>query len=175
MEFSRLPLIRSIDQLGFVVDDIEAAALHWGETCGVGPFFVRDNIHHKSFTYRGQPTSVELTLAFSYVGSTQIELIHQKNNAPSVYVDLLARSDGGLVHVAEFCDDLDGRISAWPEVAILQTSVSHYGAETVYFDTRHHSGGLIELIKGDAAHKERRRMMQEAAMGWDGTDPIRVL
>ncbi|WP_192886524.1 VOC family protein [Agrobacterium sp. LAD9] len=169
------PIIKSIDQLGYVVTDMEAAVEHWTTKCGVGPFFLIEHISYRAFTYHGRPTEVDLSLAFSYVGSTQVELILQHNDAPSVYRDLITNAGSGLVHVAEFYDDFNDRIQDLPDNAIVQTSLSHDGVETIYLEGAPHRGSYVEFIKGPPAHKERRRLMQQAATHWDGTRPLRVI
>lgn len=172
-----LNAIDRIDQLGFVVDDMEAAILHWTRTCGIGPFFLHEHVPYAEFTYRGAATPVDLTLAFSFLGPLQIELILQHGDAPSVYTNLKRSAPNGLVHMAQYTDDLEasarGLIANGAE--IIQYSRDVDGVETIYLDTDHHNGGLIEFIKVQDMHKARGEEMRAAIAEWDGSRPIRPL
>ncbi len=51
--------IDRIDQVGFVVTDLEAAAMHWVKNCGIGPFFVLEHVAYDKFTYYDRiPSSI---------------------------------------------------------------------------------------------------------------------
>ncbi len=82
-------LFGPVIQLGYVVPDIQIALRHWIEVMGVGPFFLFEHMHPPGAEYRGKPTDIELTAAFSYSGEQQVELIQQHNSARSVYSDFL--------------------------------------------------------------------------------------
>ena len=60
------------------------------------------------FIHRGQRSPVDITLALSYLGDTQIELIWQRNDAPCIYTEALQSGfgAGGTHHVAFWPDDL---------------------------------------------------------------------
>ena len=104
-------LFGPVIQLGYVVPDIQIALKHWIDVIGVGPFFLFEHMHPPEAEYRGNPTDVDISAAFSYSGEQQIELIVQHNSAPSVYADFLAsHPEGGLHHFAfdaESREDVD--------------------------------------------------------------------
>ncbi|MGE3917357.1 MAG: VOC family protein, partial [Hyphomicrobiaceae bacterium] len=79
-----------IRQLGYVVRDIEAAMRHWIEVLGVGPWYYVERLPVRNFLYRGQPSDVHASIALANSGGAQIELIQQRNDAPSMYRDFLA-------------------------------------------------------------------------------------
>jgi len=164
-----------IQQIGFVVDDLEKAALHWCHACGIGPFYISEHIKYRSFRFRGQETPIDLSLAFSYSENLQIELIKQHNDAPSVYREFLSRSPSGVVHVATFSDDFDAETEIMKARgnSILQTSLDEKGVETIYFETDHHLGGLVELIRGYEELFQTLDKMKAACQTWDGSKPIR--
>ena len=76
-------------QLGFVVDDLFAAAEHWARVFGVGPFHVLPRLEQPC-TYRGADTGVDVQIAVAQAGPAQIELIKQYCDRPSVYRELTA-------------------------------------------------------------------------------------
>ena len=73
-----------IDQLGYVVDDIEGAMGHWIERLGVGPFYLLKSPPMKGLTYRGQPTGARIDVALAFSGSLQVELIAPLDDEPTV-------------------------------------------------------------------------------------------
>ena len=61
-----------IRQLGFVVEDIEAAMHHWATVIGVGPWFYAPRIPVQNFQYRGQPSAMVLSVALANSGPLQV-------------------------------------------------------------------------------------------------------
>src|ERR1700754_1161397 len=88
-------LFGPVRQNGYVVRDIEAAMKHWIEVMQVGPFFYFPTVKVEEFTYYGKPSDVQLSIALANSGSLQIELIQQRNDAPSMYRDYLAAGREG--------------------------------------------------------------------------------
>ena len=99
-------------QLGYVVRDLDAALEHW-LAAGVGPWYVFDPLPIDRFCYRGGPSIVpDVAVALAYSGTTQVELIHQRDDTPTLYRDFLATSDGGLQHLGFRPSDYDGALAA---------------------------------------------------------------
>lgn len=73
---------------------------HWTERLGVGPFFHVERAPIEDFRYMGEPSDLEASIALANSGGLQIELIEQRNDAPSMYRDFLAAGNEGLQHVA---------------------------------------------------------------------------
>ena len=100
-----------IRQNGYVVPDVEAAMTHWTEVLGVGPFYYFERVPIEEFRYRGEPSPLEVSIALANSGALQIELIQQRNDAPSMYRDFLLReSRGGLQHVAFWTQTFDAEM-----------------------------------------------------------------
>ena len=102
------PILGPATQLGFVVRDVEAAIRHWTEVFGVGPFIVMEHgtAQPPPPTFmRGEEVSVELKLGFGFMGDVQIELIEQRNDAPSPYAEFLAAGREGLQHLGFWVHD----------------------------------------------------------------------
>src|ERR1700719_3997028 len=93
-------------QWGIVVADIEAAMQHWIKVFNVGPFFHIRKIrrHEHNAIYKGNPTDVQITVAFSYFGETQLEIIQQLNDSPSPYRDFLEVGRSGIQHIGFWSD-----------------------------------------------------------------------
>ncbi|MBO6634967.1 MAG: VOC family protein, partial [Parvibaculum sp.] len=111
-------------QNGYVVRDIEAALKHWTEVLGVGPFYYIDRVKCDWFTYRGKPSPVEMSIALGNTGDLQIELIQQRNDAPSMYMDFLNAGREGLQHMSYWTTDYQ---AAYDRALAAGYKVGHEG------------------------------------------------
>ena len=168
-------LFGPIRQNGYVVRDIEAAMDHWSRVMGVGPWFYAPHVAIQNFTYRGQPSDVDMAIALANSGPLQIELIQQHNDAPSLYRDFLAEGRDGLQHVAcwttPFKADRQRAID-------LGFRVGHEGdngryGPFVYFETTGHPGTVLELSDIGGLKRVLFDHIAAAAVDWDGRDPVR--
>ena len=64
-----------ITQLAYYVPDAEAAARFWVATHQAGPFYVARNIALENVHFNGKPTTLDLTSAYGWCGTTMIELV----------------------------------------------------------------------------------------------------
>jgi hypothetical protein len=169
------PWLGPIEQLGYVVSDIEAAMGHWVERLGVGPFFFLPSPPLEELTYRGIPTAARIAVALSYSGGLQIELIAPLDDEPTPYRDFMAAHGTGLHHVARFVEDYEEAVAGYA----ARGMEPYFGGRGLtekqrfcYFDTETHGGTCSELI-------ETREFgaffdfLRAAAADWDGSDPIR--
>ncbi|PKQ07787.1 MAG: glyoxalase [Alphaproteobacteria bacterium HGW-Alphaproteobacteria-11] len=163
-------------QNGYVVRDIEAALEHWTEVLGVGPFFYIDRVKCDWFTYRGKPSPVEMSIALANTGDLQIELIQQRNDAPSMYLDFLNAGREGLQHMSywtvNYQADYDRALAAGYKVG-HEGQIGGEQGRFVYFDTETHPGTVIEMSDISGAKGKFFAHIRRAAESWDGTDPIR--
>ena len=166
-----------IRQNGYVVNDIDAALDHWTRVLGVGPFFYFERVPIEDFRHRGEPSAVEASIALANWGDLQIELIQQRNDAPSMYREFLEAGREGLQHVACWYDDLDGVLKEVAErgIAIGQSGTIGERGRFVYLDTEAHPGTVVELSEISGAKGRFFDHVRQSAAQWDGTDPIRPL
>jgi hypothetical protein len=170
------PHIGHFDQLGYVVPDIRAAMAHWTNVLGVGPFFLMPDVAIEG-AYEGEtPTTVGLTVAFSYVGDTQIELIEPLGNAPSPYRTFAETHGDGLHHICRFTDNYAADLAA---IRAAQTPMRIYEATAgpmnlAYIEGARPGGAVLELL-GASFMWPVFAEMAAAVRSWDGTDPIRDL
>ena len=170
------PLLRfPVFQYAWVVNDIDEGCRRWTETTGAGPFFVTR--HHKGEKHvdHGQPFTGDLSYAFGYAGTTQIQLIQVHDDTPSIYRDMFAAGEEGFHHVAMLVPD-----PPWEERARFAAagypSVSELWAvaDVCYIDTRKATGCYTELHGDNAQIRAVFQGCKEAADAWDGvTEPIR--
>ncbi|MDB5448599.1 MAG: hypothetical protein JWQ97_3916 [Phenylobacterium sp.] len=161
-------------QMAFVVRDFDAALDFWTRTMGVGPFFVNEKVMLDDVRYRGAPTDIDFRMAIGYWGEGQVELIHQRNDAPSIYKEWLDAGRDGLHHVCLLVDDMEAtrRVCRDAGAEVIQEGRLP-GGEVIYVDTGGGPGTIVELLKLPQAGHERFAAMREAARNWDGSDPIR--
>jgi len=166
----------AVTQNGYVVRDIEAALQHWIEVIGVGPWFYVEHAPIEDFRYQGQPSPVEVSIALANSGTLQIELIQQRNEAPSMYHDFLTAGHEGLQHIAywttTFDADLDRILKAGYRIG--QSGQVGTPGRFVYLLTEAHPGTVVELSEISGPKGRMFRRIAEAARQWDGTDPIRT-
>jgi hypothetical protein len=165
-----------IRQNGYVVRDIEAAMKHWTEVLGIGPFFYFENAPVQNFCYRGEPSALFASIALANSGPLQVELIQQRNDAPSMYWDFLAAGNEGLQHIAywteSFDQELDRLLAAGYRVGQSGESGGPDG-RFVYLDTGTHPGTVVEFSEISGAKGRFFEMIAAAARDWDGSNPVR--
>src|SRR5690606_1258129 len=99
----------SILELCQVTDDMDAAIAHWTGLFGAGPFYVFDVPAMPGQTHRGQPSSIDLRIAFGFSGGLLIELLQQTNDAPSVFREMIESKGPGFHHLMPRMDFDEGR------------------------------------------------------------------
>lgn len=166
----------AIAQNGYVVRDIEAALDHWVNVLGVGPWFYFEKVELDSFTYKGEPSPLEMKVALANSGDIQIELIQQVNDAPSMYRDFLAAGHEGLQHVAYWTTEYQ---ALYDKALALGYRVGHEGqvggpqGRFAYFDVESHPGSVVEISDISGNKRSLFEFVKKASIGWDGKDPIR--
>jgi catechol 2,3-dioxygenase-like lactoylglutathione lyase family enzyme len=166
-----------IRQNGYVVRDIDAALKHWTEVLGVGPFFYFDRVPVEDFRYRGESSDLAVSIALANSGPLQIELIQQRNDAPSMYRDFLAAGHEGLQHVACWTRDFDADLARLEALGyrVGQSGCIGASGRFVYFETQAHPGTVVELSEISGPKGRFFQHIADAAGSWDGSEPIRRL
>jgi hypothetical protein len=169
-------LFGAVTQNGYVVRDVRAAMDHWINVLGVGPWFYVDRVKTDYFRHRGVNSPLEMSVALANSGDLQIELIQQRNDAPSMYKEFLDSGCEGLQHVAYWTKDFQ---SLYDQALSLGYEVGQEGqiggplGRFAYFDTELHPGTVVE-ISDISGHKGKFfEHIRRLSADWDGTDPIR--
>jgi hypothetical protein len=167
-----------VRQNGYVVRDVEAAMRHWTQVLGVGPFFYFERVPMEDFLYRGKPSAIEVSIALANSGPLQIELIQQRNDAPSSYRDFLEAGREGLQHVAYWTESFDPdfeRLRGLGYEVIQSGCVGGPSGRFVYLATEGHPGTIVEVSEVSGAKGQFFKHIAETARSWDGSEPIRRL
>jgi len=166
----------SIMQLGFVVHDVERAALEWAECSGAGPFYVLDRMEMDQYFYRGVRTPVALRLGFGYWGDMQIELIQPLSDTTTLYSDALQRSPGVLNHCATVVSDVDALVeSRGLHGRVIQSGKMPTGVKFVYLEEFLPGGYHLELIEATENAMAGFAAMQSISQHWNGDRPVRPI
>jgi hypothetical protein len=163
-----------IRQVAYVVHDIEKAMKHWVEVIGVGPFFYLEKASSGSSTYRGRPTTLQMSIAISQSGPLQIELIQQHNDAPSQFRELLDAGREGQHHLAFWTKTFDDDLARYQREGFEILSTANVAPNrNAFFSAQGHPGTMIELSEISGSKGEFFRKVAEIAASWDGSNPIR--
>jgi hypothetical protein len=166
---------KGIMQMAYVVKDLRAAINEWVVGLNVGPWFVLDHFTGVDPVYRGQPSKADISLAMSFAGHMNIELIQCNDNHPSVYRELIERSGYGFHHwgvaTADFETDLV-RYAKKGMTLAFRLGVPT-GGEVAYLDTNDALPGFVELIETSPGMERAFGNFYGAALTWDGGNPVR--
>ncbi|HEX2214471.1 MAG TPA: VOC family protein [Mycobacterium sp.] len=167
-----------IRQIGYVVIDLDHAIAKWLDL-GVGPWFVIRNLAQR-VDYRGRPIEIALSLALSNSGDLQVELIQQQDSTSSVFTEFLAAHGEGFHQLAYWAEDFDATMTAvrdagWP---VVWSGGEDVGTRFAYVEP---PGGptpisqVIEIMELNEMTAGMAQFVREAAVTWDGAEPIREL
>ena len=168
----------AVCQNGYVVRDVRGAMEHWVKVLGVGPWFYIDRVKMDYFRHRGRDSNAEVSIALANSGDLQIELIQQRNDAPSMYLDHLAEHGEGLQHMSYWSTDyqpLYDRAIAAGFVVGHEGQIGGPNGRFAYFESAGHAGTVVEI--SDVSGRKGRffQRIREIAETWDGSDPVRVV
>jgi glyoxalase/bleomycin resistance protein/dioxygenase superfamily protein len=171
-----------IRQLGYVTRDIRTSLRHWIETAGVGPWLFCDQYGLLEIRYGGGTyTDFRASFAWANSGDLQIELIQQHSDTPTMIRDFLAEHpdmppEGLVQHWAAWPDDYD---AAYRRAVDAGLELGHHGAAPnnrfAYFRYSPSSATGIEIAEVTDRSRAFRETIRQAAIGWDGRDPIRPI
>jgi hypothetical protein len=164
-----------IIQMAYVVPDLRAAIAQWSQTLRVGPWFVLEHFTGDKPVYRGQPSRAEITLAMGFAGHMNIELIQTKNDAPSVYREVIEKRGYGFHHWGLATWDFDAAVAKYEKAGYALGFVAAVpsGGRVAYMDTTAVLPGYTELIELGGAFEEVFGRFYRESLAWDGKDPIR--
>ena len=159
----------NILQFSYVVRDLDAAIEYWARVLQVGPFFVLAHVPYKTCRVRGEPTDIDMSVALAYSGDTQIELVQQHNDAPSIFREFMAARGEGMQHVGVLSSDIDGDLAALAArgVTPVQEGEAENGTRFAYVDSDAYPGTMLELFQVPGEVASAFEYMRGKARGWD--------
>ncbi len=174
------PSFGAITQVAYVIKDLRATMDEWIRQ-GVGPWFYTEHRVLDDFRYHGVDSPVEMACALGNSGPIQLELIQQLNDTPSMFKDFIDAGHEGVQHIAHWTDDYQG---LYDHALSLGYRVGQEGqfaapapdppARFCYFEADV-PGTVVELCDTSGMLGGFFTMIREAAVDWDGKDPIRPM
>jgi hypothetical protein len=162
-------------QLGFVVDDLVAAATRWATVHGVGPFHLL-KVVEQPLVVRGEAAPVSIQVGVAQAGPVQIELIQQHCERPSLYRDWSADGGRPFHQLATVTSSYDARKAHLESLGYEMAAESAGGRTRVgYFDTVADFGFYTEVVEEPPGFLDQLQAISKTCATWDGTDPVRLL
>ena len=171
------PLLGPPVQIAYAVTDLDDAARRWATDVGAGPFFVRRHIALMHVRHRGRPALFDHSSAYGQGGAVMLELVQDHTAGASPVADVVGPGGCGLHHLAFFVDDIEQatrRLDAhgWPEALRAATPS---GQEFAFHDGVAALGHMVEIYEPTPGLVAFYAMVAAAAVGWDGSQPVRVM
>jgi Glyoxalase/Bleomycin resistance protein/Dioxygenase superfamily len=162
-------------QMAYIVEDIRAAIAYWTEELHVGPWFLLDSFTGRHPVYRGEPSRAEVSIAMSFAGHMNIELIQPKDDHPSVYRETLEQRGYGFHHFGVCTDDIETAIADLEAKGLTLAFRAGVGSggDVAYMDGGPGKPGMTELIEYMPGMDAGFTATWRASRDWDGTDPVR--
>ncbi|MEC3947676.1 VOC family protein [Sphingobium sp. HWE2-09] len=167
-------------QIGYVVDDLDSAIDRW-LALGVGPFFRMNGLKTNYFRVGGQDVPLNLDVGIANSGDMQIELIYQHDRAPTPYRRFLDRHGPGMHHLSVWSHHYDQAmadlhaIGRSPSVEGEVHVDGSTGIRFAYFEPAYEPETMIEIADSATIMGEFNKIIRNAAIDWDGSDPVRVI
>ena len=159
-----------IMQMGFVVDDFDGPIKHWTEKLNVGPFFILEHLDLKDFHYKGNKSNIDFSVAISFSGDMQIELIKQHCDTPSIYNEYSEIKRGDLHHICRLTPDISNDIKIFENQGyknIQGGETEGGGIKFAYLDTQENYGSILELAELAEENLVLTGAMRNASKNWD--------
>ena len=159
-----------IMQMGFVVDNFEDPIKHWTEKLNVGPFFILEHLDLKDFHYRGNKSDIDFSVAITFSGDMQIELIKQHCDTPSIYNEFSEIKRGDLHHICRLTPDINNDIKILENQGyknIQGGETEDGGIKFSYLDAQENYGSILELAELAEENLALTEAMKNASKNWD--------
>ncbi|ORM35978.1 VOC family protein [Williamsia sp. 1135] len=164
----------AVVQIAYIVDDVRTAAREFASRTGAGPFLVRRNRVTTALGPDGATGSFDHSSAYGQWGHIQVELVEVHSAEPAAFAQTTL--PGNQIHhvaimVSSF-DDQQRQFTAdgWPAVL---TATTPNGNNFAFHDARAQLGHLVEIYEPRPTILGLYRKVADAAVDWDGSDPVR--
>ena len=162
-------------QIAYAVSDIFRGVDKWIKDFGAGPFFIAEHIPIKNVIYRGQPSELDITVAYGQWGEIMIELVQDNGEGPSIIRDLYPPQKSGLHHLAYFVNDMDLVSAKLVEEGYVLAMSGQAGENRFqFFDAISEMGHFLEIYEPIESLKSLYERVRIASINWDGSDPLRI-
>lgn len=157
-----------LNQMAYVVPDIQQGIDFWTRTMGVGPFFVFPELHAERADYRGKDFIYQFGAAIAFSGDLNIELIEPRG--PSIFDEFLTAGGKGVHHTCRFVEDIavsQAEIEALGAKR-LQGACFGPGSDVAYYDMVGDESVILELAQLTPETYGLFDALKQAGHDWDG-------
>jgi catechol 2,3-dioxygenase-like lactoylglutathione lyase family enzyme len=167
-------MTRELHHVGYVVDDLPAAAEHFAQRFGAGPFYAFEHIAFDEVTYLGEPAVYDHSSAFGQCGPLILELTAVHDVRPAGLADAFVRPGRGIGHVGWLADSLEDEAARLEAAGLVPFHTGRTGpVSVVWFEGGPLLGHPIEVLQSREELLGFYDMVARASEGWDGSDPYR--
>ena len=150
-------LVKGIDQVCVVVEDLDATIEAYVDKAGIGPWAVYTYAPPdlRDMRIRGVETLYSMRLALAWTGSFMWEVI-EPLEGPSIYREFLDQHGDGMHHVLvqHTCDSLSAAIDAFDQRGCPPAMEGNYkGTEFAYIETDGPLKMILELVQRPAGYQ----------------------
>ena len=156
--------LKGINQIGFVVEDLDKSMAAYWQNFGIGPWriYTYGPPLVKQTTYRGRREDFHMRIALADFGGLMIELI-QHLDGDTVYKEFAAKAGEGVQHLGIFVDNLDQAVAEAQAAGfkVIQSGRAygvHGDGGFAYLDTADELGTIYELIEIPSERKPPERI-----------------
>jgi hypothetical protein len=166
----------TLHHIGYVVDDLPAAASRFAKQFGAGPFFAFEHIVFEEVTYRGGPAVYDHSSAFGQCGPIIVELTQVYDAQPAGLANALVKPGGGVGHVGWLAESLEDEVARLESAGLIPFHTGRTGpVSVVWFEGGPLLGHPIEVLQRRDELLGFYDTVRHASEGWDGSDPYRPL
>lgn len=161
-----------LQQVGYVVSDVESSAKAWVRNCGIGPWRIKSKVSFDSCEYHGNASEITFNIATAFSDGIEIKLIAQESGPSSIYSDFLDLYGPGIQHACFYPADYEKALKVFLDngASVIFEGVIGGAAFSYLKDAL---GQMIELVDLPTEVIDLRSKKALEGSNWDGSDPIR--
>jgi catechol 2,3-dioxygenase-like lactoylglutathione lyase family enzyme len=166
----------AIHHVGYVVDDIPAAAARFAGTFGAGPCHLIEHLAFDEVTFDGGPAAYDHSSAFGQWGPIIVELTQVHAVEPAGLRAALAAGPMPRVgHVAWLADDLTAESRRLVATGLELFHTGRSGpVRAHWFDARQTLGHHVEVLQATPELIGFYDLIARTAQDWDGREILRM-
>lgn len=168
-----------LSQIAYAVTDVREFAAQHARTFGSGPFLMMEGFQVDCLI-RGEEVTFTVDVAFGQWDDVQVEVMQQTSPGLGLIHGLYAPEGQvrtGVHHICNLVEDVDAAVAGF-EAAGYETVFSCTmpgGTKAVMIDTVASLGHFTELYEYTDEMRGLYEPVRAAAVGWDGSDPVRPM